>query len=357
MLFSLIVALMVILVAAFWTYQGFFSSAIMFFETLLAAMLAFAFYESLNSLWAEQLGDGLGQPIALMVIFVASLTVFRTLTDRYVTHDVELPLPVARGGGAICGFFSGMLLVGMALIAIQMLPIGSEIFAFERMSYDKEKGGPAKMSGLGIFTPDAFTYGLISSMSDGAKFGTDSDNSHSLRHVKADLIKQLYSRRAAPQWEARVFLEESDLEARAYWEERAGVDIPKHELGERNAMIRTFETRAPKGTNKFLVCTVVVKKSAAPEGKNQIRFRLPQFRVVGYDNGNEKQNPSVYLASGMSDIYVNKHTGPTPVADQQRERLVGFSPLTNFILDSTSTSVIETENGYQFDVAFEVPDG
>ncbi|MCB9864221.1 MAG: CvpA family protein, partial [Phycisphaerales bacterium] len=134
MLFSLIVALMVILVAAFWTYQGFFSSAIMFFETLIAGMLAFAFYEALHGVWAESLGDGLGKPVALMLIFVVSLTVFRTLTDRYVTKDVELPVSVARAGGAICGFFSGMLLVGMALIAIQMLPIGSETFAFERMS-------------------------------------------------------------------------------------------------------------------------------------------------------------------------------------------------------------------------------
>lgn len=353
MLFSLIVALMVILVASFWTYQGFFSSAIMFFETLIAAMLAFAFYESLHSVWAESLGDGLGKPVALMLIFVVSLMVFRTLTDRYVTKDVELPVSVARGGGAICGFFSGMMLVGMALIAIQMLPIGSETFSFQRMSYDKDKGGPAKMAGLGFFSPDRFAYGLISMLSDASRFGTDED--HELRRTEPDLITQLYSRRAVPQWEARVFLDDKDIEAKAFWETQQ-IDVPKHTIGEKGGMIREFQTISPKKSNDtFLVCTVVVKKSAAPENKNAIRFRLPQFRVIGFDHGNEKEMPSVYLAMGMSDIYTHKEIGPKPVADQQRERLVTFGPLTNFILDPENAAVIETENGYQFDVAFEVP--
>lgn len=288
MLFSLIVALMVILVAAFWTYQGFFSSAIMFFETLIAAVLAFAFYEQVHGLWAESIGDGLGQPVALMLIFLVSLAVFRTLTDRYIMKDVELPVSFTRAGGAICGFFSGMLLVGMALIAIQMLPIGSETFAFERMSYDKEKGGPPKMAGLGFFSPDRFSYGLISMLSDASRFGTD--EAHELRRTNPDLITQLYSRRAGPQWEARVFLDQNDIEAKAFWEAH-DIDVPKHKLDEGKTMIREFETRQPnKSNDMFLVCTVVVKKSAAPEKKNQVRFRLPQFRIVGFDRGTKRKH-------------------------------------------------------------------
>lgn len=353
MLFSLVIALMVILVAAFWTYQGLFSSAIMFFEALIAAMLAFAFYEPLNGVWVESVGPGLGQPIALMAIFVVSLALFRMLTDKYVTRDVELPVPVSRAGGAICGFFTGMILVGMALIAIQMLPVGSSVFSYERMSYDTERGGPAKMSSMGFFSPDRFTYSLVSMLSDGSRFGTD--EAHGLRRAKPDLITQLYSRRAVPQWEARVFLDSRDLEVKAYWDAHE-IDHATHKLGEGSTMIREFETKPPKNINdKFLVCTVVVKKSAVPEKQNQIRFRLPQFRVIGFDRGSETENPSVYLATGMSDIYTHRHIGPKPVADKQRERLVAFSPLTDFILGSYNTSVVETDDGYQFDVAFEVP--
>lgn len=353
MFFSLIIFLMVMLVAAFWTYQGLFSSAIMFFEALIAAMLAFAFYEPLYGLLSGSLGPGMGKPIALMVIFVVSLAVFRAMTDRYVTKDVALPVAVNRVGGAVCGFFSGMMLVGMALIGIQMLPIGSAVFSFERMSYDTEKGGPTKSSAAGFLSPDKFTYGLVSMLSDGSRFGTDED--HALRRTKADLITQLYSRRASPQWEARVFLDNRDLEAKAYWQTQE-IDLPTHKRGERDAMVRTFQTERPRNANdKFLVCTVVVKKSAAPEGKNEIRFRLPQFRLIGFDHGNSKEDPSVYLATGISDIYTNKDMGPKPVADEQRERLATFGPFTDFILDDYDTKVIETGDGYQFDVAFEVP--
>lgn len=353
MLFSLIVGLMVILVAAFWTYQGFFSSAIMFFEALIAALAAFTFYESLNEIWVDSLGPGKGPPIALMLIFLVTLVVLRTMTDRYITKDVTMPPPVSRAGGAMCGFFSGMIMVGMAMIAIQMLPIGSAVFSFERMSYDTEKGGPAKASGLGIFSPDRFTYSLISSLSDGDRFGTDDD--HALRRTKPDLITQLYSYRAVPQWEARVFLDERDIEAKAYWETMA-IDKPTHKIGEGETMIREFKTIAPKRLDdKYLVCTVEIKKSAMQDKINQIRFRLPQFRVVGFDRGSEKETPSVYLATGITDIYTHQHLGPKPVADAQRERLVAFSPLINFILDPNMTKVIETDKGFQLDVAFEVP--
>lgn len=353
MFFSLVVALMIILVAAFWTYQGFFSSAIMFFESLIAAMLAFAFYEPLYGLFGDSLEPGKGLPICLVGIFAISLGVFRTLTDRYITKDVELPVAVSRAGGAVCGFFAGMIMVGMALIGIQMLPIGSEIAGFERMSYDTERGGPAKMSSLGFFSPDVFTYWLVSAQSDGARFGTDDD--HALRHTKPDLVSQLYSRRAAPQWEARVFLNQKDIAVKDYWTTQE-IDLPTHKLGDGNTMVREFETKNPRsGSDTFLVCTVVVKKSAVPEKNNQIRFRVPQFRVIGYDHGQTSEDPSVYMAIGLSDIYSNKHIGPKPVADEQRERLITVSPLTNFILDDQNTKVIETEDGYQFDVAFEVP--
>src|SRR5262245_48483034 len=118
MLFSLAVALMVILVAAFWIYQGFFSATLMFFECVIAAMLAFCFYEKVHGLWGEALGEGLGHPLALMLIFLISIVVLRLLTDKYVKGNVRIPVVLDRIGGGVGGFFSGMILVGMALIAI-----------------------------------------------------------------------------------------------------------------------------------------------------------------------------------------------------------------------------------------------
>src|SRR5262245_28811460 len=116
MLFSIVVFLMVVLVAMFWTYQGLFSSLIMFFETLIALLLAVNFYEALNSLWDAQLGTGLGQPLAFILIFLVSLFAMREVTDRLVKRNVTIPMYVDRAGGGIVGLFLGLLLIGSALI-------------------------------------------------------------------------------------------------------------------------------------------------------------------------------------------------------------------------------------------------
>lgn len=124
MLFSIVVALMVILITAFWAYQGFFSSLIMFFSAIVACMLAFGFYESLNSVWADSLNSMVGLPLAFMLIFLISLAILRFATDKFIPGNVRLPVYVDRAGAGVVGFFSGLIIVGMALVAIQMLQIG-----------------------------------------------------------------------------------------------------------------------------------------------------------------------------------------------------------------------------------------
>lgn len=350
MLFSIVVALMVILIAAFWTYQGFFSSILMFFETLIAAMVAFAFYEGLGGVWVEQTGAGLGLPLALMLLFLATLLALRTATDRLIPDDVRVPLPLDRGGGAVFGFFTGMLLIGMATISIQMLPIGSSVFGFER--YTLSKTGALEENNLSFLSPDEFTAGFVSMLSDD-RFGGD----QALGHVKPDLVKILYSGRATPQSEARVFLGAGDLTVTHYWESRR-IDHVKQTLNG-GTMMRAFETQDAPGVNKYFVCAVAVAQSAAKKGQQDIRFRPAQFRIVGPPPGPDgkfAKSPRVYLAAGLSDIYTHKTHGPGTVNNQQRDRLVAFHPTTDFIVGPGAADVIKDKDKYKFDVAFEVPD-
>ena len=158
MLFSIVVALMVILITAFWAYQGFFGGMIMFLETVVACIVAFAFYEDINALWVDSTGPGIGPPLALMLLFLAVLFILRYLTDRFMPNNVSMPMMLDRAGGAICGLFTGEVLVGMALLSIQMLPIGSTLFGFERYTVDKE--GKVTEHNLSFFKPDRFTAGL-----------------------------------------------------------------------------------------------------------------------------------------------------------------------------------------------------
>lgn len=353
MFFAIFVALMVILITAFWVYQGFFSSMIMFLETLLACIITFAFYENINSLWKDSLDPGIGLPLAFMGLFLLVLLGLRVATDKMIPTNVNFPMYVDRAGGGICGFFTGMILVGTALIGLQMLPIGSAIFFFERYTTNKE--GYPEESNLSFLKPDRFTAGMMNMLSNQARFG----GQNPLNQAKPDLIDELYSARAGVQSEQRMFLPSDVLKVEAYWEVTE-IDHVQHSL-DGETLVRNFETSEPeKPGNKFLVCRVRIDEKAAKKDKLEIRFRVPQFRIVGPppdSKGQFSKQPGVWLAVGMSDLFVHKHYGPNKVSPKQAQRLVRFGPQSNFILGPAETESVATRNrkGYSFDVAFEVP--
>jgi hypothetical protein len=184
MIFSVVVALMVILITAFWVYQGFFSGMIMLCCTIVACLFAFGFYEQVQSLWAANLDAGIGLPLALMLIFLVALVLLRVGTDKMLTNGVRLPVAADRAGGGVCGFFTGMLLVGTALVAIQMLPLGSNVLGFERVTMGAD-GTPVQNNFM--LRPDGFTVGLVNTLSGGSFQGENH-----FETAKPDFIVDLY---------------------------------------------------------------------------------------------------------------------------------------------------------------------
>ncbi len=354
MIFSLVAALMVILITAFWAYQGFLSSIIMFFESVVAMMMAFAFYEQLHGLWAGSIGPGIGLPLAFMLLFLATLVLTRLLTDKLIPTSVDFPLPIERAGGAVCGFFSGMILIGTALIAVQMLPIGSSVLGFERLKVDKQGVATGKSF---LLKPDAFVVGMAKMLSND-RFG----GGNPLAQAKPDFLMDLYSVRATPQTEARHVIPEDCLQVVSYWDarriDRVAQKAPIVDLA------REFSSQGPASSlNKFLVCKVRLGTSAAHQKKpGEIRFRVPQFRLVGPSPTKvPSRRPKLHLASGMSDIYIHKQHSWPEVGDDQHQRLVRFSPFTDFILSPAASKAVSKSGGpggesYEFDVAFEVPE-
>lgn len=367
MLFAVVVALMVILVAAFWAYQGLFSSLIMFFESVVAVMLAFGFYEDVHGLWAGSLDAGLGLPLAFMLLFCASLGIMRVLTDRLIPTGATFNLYVERAGGALCGFFTGLILIGSALVAIQMLPIGSAVLGFERLEMNKKTGLPEHKS-LSIFKPDAFVVGLADMMADQGRFG----GANAFAQAKPDMLLDLYSART----EARMVLPADAIQAIAYWDFQK-IDTVSQQAPVGN-LVREFSTQGPGDPrNKFLVCRVRIDpaKAADKDGISEIRFRVPQFRLVGPrpDKSSSSRGrdahaarpPHVYLACGMSDVYTHKEHGWKDVREGQNARLVRFDPRTDFLLSLATAKAAakvatqgeqEVVKYYELDVAFEVPD-
>lgn len=359
MLFSIVAGLMVLLVAAFWAYQGFFSSVIMFFEAVIAAMLAFAFHEQLHAMWQDSLNPGLGLPVAFMGIFAASLLVMRIATDKLVPNGITLHLYAERAGGALFGFFSGMILVGAALIGLQMLPLGSSVLGFERFQQDKDGRTVAK--GF-LFNPDGFTVGLANMLSND-RFG----GGNPLAYARPDLLVDLYGARSAPQTEAAFTVPKDCLGVNAYCDLRQ-IDHATHKL-DANSLLREFATEEAPPGKKFQVYQVTLKSTAADPGSvGEIRFRAPQFRLVGSilpeKNAPRAKGrpPTLHAAVGLSDIYTHREHGWKELRKGQAARLVRFSPLTDLILSPKTTKRVadpgkgEAVESYTFMVVFEVPD-
>lgn len=352
MLFSFLVALMVILTTAFWVYQGFFSGLLMFFAGVISLMVAFAYFEPVNSLWSEGLGPGIGLPLAFMLLFLVSLLLLRTIFDRAIKHNVRLPVYLDRAGGGACGFFIGLTLVGSALVAAQMLPMGSSLFGFERLVMEN---GRLERKNL-FFKPDNFAVGFAGMLS-GERFGGENE----LDVAKPDYLLDLYLARANPHSGERTFVEPDSLRVKAFWETNQISDVSQRVEGDK--LVREFTPAPPAGLDdKFLVARVQVSVGASKNSAD-IRFRTPQFRVVGpppASNG-ASPDPIVYPAVGMSDLYTHRGHGWTEVTREQARRLVRFGPQTDFILSPSISRAVasdvrsETVNAYQFDVAFEVP--
>lgn len=355
MLFSIMVGLMVLLVAMFAVRQGFFSGLIMFIESVVACLLAFTLYEPAYGLVSDTIKTpAIGEPLVLMVLFLGALAIMRVATDKLIPGNVKMNMYVDWAGGGLCGLFTGLILVGTALIAIQMLPVGSTIVTFDR--YEVGSDGQPVRNNL-LFKPDNFVAGLLNMMSNG-HFGTDED--HRFGRVKPDLVDTLFSIRCSTQTEARHVVPADSVKVLKCWNERK-IDHATHEIGGGGVLTRSFATEQPVGAlDKFLVCRMQVSQSAANKTDNTIRFRVPQFRIVGTSSGGFG-DPEVYLAVGMSDLYINHKHEQGEVSAEQVARLVRFSSQTNFILSPFETKPVQTQVSdgagfYEFDVAFEVPE-
>ncbi len=354
MILSVISLLMVILVAAFWVYQGLFSALIMLFETIIACMLAFGFYEAVNSIWSDSgaMRD-IGPSLAMMLIFLVSLIVMRIISDRLVTDAVNFPLQIDRAGAGVCGFLTGMIIAGTALVAVQMFPFESSVLGFSRFETDRD-GRPVRQSLL--IRPDGFTLGMVQGLSNG-RFGAGNP----FGQAKPDMLADLYWVRSGPQRETGLVVPAGCLAVQACWEIRQIQRVEQVGIGG-TEMKRTFTAEEPASLRKFLACRVTLGSGAVfPPDRQEIRFRVSQFRLVGprpEARGRASGSLEVIPACGMSDLYTHKDFGNVKEiqADQART-LVRFGPQTDFVLSPTlAKAVLQGEDKYQFDVVFEVPE-
>jgi len=343
MILSLIAALFVLLVAAFWAFQGVFSSAIMLIETIVALMVAFGYYEPLAGLMTEYIPE-YAHATALVALFAVTLTVLRLLTDKFIPGNVQFPMPVDRAGGGLLGLLTGLLLIGTTLTGVQMLPVGPAPLGFERISFDP----PARRAIW--LNPDGFAVGMASLLSSG-RFGGEP-----LERAHPDLLGELATSNMGFQVESRRILPANAVTVKNYWMADSIDSVTQTQQGE--GWKRDFAKAPPEDpSHKFLIARLLIDgvaadKTDSPAEPQLVRFTPAQFRLVGRA-AEGAGAPPVFVAAGLSDIFSEKIGAK--LDPYRAQRVVKWKADQRFAVGSDNAAALSKDGKYQVDVAFEVP--
>lgn len=280
----------ILAIAFFQTIEGVFNALIMTILTILSAAIAFNYYEPmaawLGELMAEQ-HAGYFQPVSLMGIFILTLGVLRILADMFIRSNVTLGMWPDRIAGGALGIVSGMVIVGMLTVSMQLMPFEASILTFKPFNDALERE-----SGIAPFYPDQFTVALMETVSAGS-LAAGPNSGFERRHD--NLLREAHAYRNRAELHGRVYAQSDDLLQLQAWEAPAQaaplLDLPENPLID------------PPGATKDYVVRFTLDNDvrddvpADQEDKNE-RFRLPatHFRLV--TQGGESYYPLAYLTQG-----------------------------------------------------------
>jgi len=265
MVLILIAVALILAIAAFQAWQGVFSSLVMTILTALSAGIALATYESLAAeLYNTQ--PAYAHAIALVATFVLPLLALRIAFDWLIRGNVILgnditSVWIGRGVAGLFGLVTGMILVGVLALAVQMLPVGASILGYQPFDGQLERD-----DAFAPFYPDDFVLAMAghfsrASLADERRWGDSHD----------DLLRELYCARNTADLHGRVDAPAGCL----HLEEVVNVGL----------LTPYFRDHAPErltdpmGSRHVLISLRVDKSAWDEDGA----WRLPgtQFRLVG----------------------------------------------------------------------------
>jgi len=80
-------------------------------------------------------------PFCLWAIFCAAFLALRTLAEKLLKNEPELPYLVDRAGGAVFGAATGYLAAGMCALLVQMLPTSPDLLGYEAFRHRAAEDG------------------------------------------------------------------------------------------------------------------------------------------------------------------------------------------------------------------------
>jgi hypothetical protein len=111
------------------TSEGLWGSALMFFNVLFAAMIAFNFYEPLAAMLdGTGIGWGFSDTLCLMLLFSISVLLLRMTTETIAPAQVKFPMPVYHLGRLVFGLGGAAVTMSIIILAFHCAPVYKKIF-------------------------------------------------------------------------------------------------------------------------------------------------------------------------------------------------------------------------------------
>lgn len=301
MFLIVVVTVLVLGIAFFQVIQGLYSALIMAILSVLCAVVALSFYETVGQMLYPNL-PAHADAISLVALFVLPLLGLRLLADRFLGRNVVMGVWVDRVAGGVIGLVAGIVMMGILTLAVQMLPLGASVFGYQPFDDTLQRTQRLKP-----FCPDELTLDLAQTIAAGSLGG-----GQTLADRHDNLLLELYCAR-------NQVAQRRKIDERNTVHERAGrVDtvpgaisvegvhplraLPDIAIGKLNDPLMNPETEP-----NAIVVRVRVDPSAREAIDNWWRLPATHFRLVtrrtGPGGGIRSHYPVAYLTGR---IFVRK---------------------------------------------------
>ena len=291
MLLIALAALLVMGIVYFQVAQGLYGALIMTILTILCATMAFNFYEQLAEAVLYERQPAYADAASLLVLFVIPLLVLRLVTDRLLPSNVVLGVWVDRIGGGVLGLVTAQILVGVLLIAVQMLPLGESI-----LGYTSHAPSLQRDQRMMPFFPDEFTIELMDVLS---RTGLRGDTSFTSTHD--DLLGELFCARNTAGKDGRIDAMPGHLQkVQAFTPTgEPPCELPENPLLDSADLPRTVIVR------------VTVDVDARGEKSNWLRLPATHFRLITTAGKDRTAITSYYPVGFLTAWRTNRMRNPT----------------------------------------------
>lgn len=163
MIFGIVILLMLGAIAFFHYVQGFFSGLISAILAIFCAVFALSYYETLVEGPLSGTAPEWMPALMLLGLFALPYAILRTLFDKMIPGQLQLPAVVDKVGGAAMGVVAGIFALGVVVVAAQTMAFGPSLGGYVRYAtVDRTVTVPgAGGTGVGARAKDAATENEI----------------------------------------------------------------------------------------------------------------------------------------------------------------------------------------------------